>query len=384
MAGMAKYERLFESFFLGGFECSTHRLASGKRLDEIAFTRHDRFVREDYLRLHGQGIRTAREGLRWHLIEATQNKHDFSSLLPMLRAALETRTQIIWDLFHYGWPDWLDLFEPKFIDAFAKFAREFARLWREETDDVLFVCPVNEISFFSWAAGDGGVFNPFCHHRGDELKEQLVRTDIAACEALWDIDKRTRIAQIDPIINVLPLDPDNEEQVRAAEAYRLSQYEAWDMIAGRSKPHLGGAEKYLDIIGGNYYDHNQWILGSSFIDQDNPRYRHLRSMIKELYARYQRPFFIAETGIENELRPKWFRYVCTEARAAFEEGVELQGVCLYPIVNHPGWDDDRHCYNGLWDYPTEKGEREIYQPLADELQNQRKIYQPLLASREKK
>ena len=61
---MARYERLFESFFLGGFECSTHRLASGKRLDEIAFTYHDRFAREDYLRLHEQGIGTARDGLR--------------------------------------------------------------------------------------------------------------------------------------------------------------------------------------------------------------------------------------------------------------------------------------------------------------------------------
>ena len=154
------------------------------------------------------------------------------------------------------------------------------------------------------------------------------------------------------------------------------------MLAGRMKPHLGGAEKYLDIIGGNYYVHNQWVLGGSFIDQDNPRYRPFRDMIKELYARYQRPFLIAETGIENELRPKWFRYVCTEARAAFEDGVELQGICLYPIVNHPGWDDDRHCYNGLWDYPNEKGKREIYQPLADELQDQRQIFQPLLAPKE--
>src|SRR2546423_5063421 len=245
---MAKYERLFESFFLGGFECSTHRLASGRRLDEIAFTKHDRFAREDYLRLHEQGIRTAREGLRWHLIEATQGAYDFSSLLPMLRAALETRTQIIWDLFHYGWPDWLDLFKPKFIDAFAKYARAFARLWREETDDVLFVCSVNEISFFSWAAGDSSVFNPFCHGRGDELKEQLVRSDIAACEALWDVDKRTRIAQIDPMINVLPLNPKNKKQAQEAESYRLSQYDAWDMLAGRMKPHLGGGEKYLDII----------------------------------------------------------------------------------------------------------------------------------------
>jgi beta-glucosidase/6-phospho-beta-glucosidase/beta-galactosidase len=372
---MINYEKLFESFFLGGFECSTHRLETGKRLDEIAFTQHDRFAREDYLRLISQGISTAREGLRWHLIEAQPQGYDFSSALPMVRAAHSTGIQTIWDLFHYGWPEWLDLFEPRFIDSLANLAREFARLWKNETDDLLWVCPVNEISFFTWAAGDAGIFNPFVKGRGNELKQLLVRANIAACEALWEIDPRTRITQIDPMINVLPLDPNNEQQAREAESYRTSQFEAWDMLSGRLQPQLGGAPKYLDIIGANYYIHNQWIHGAGFIPHDHPRYKPLRNIIKEIYDRYHRPFFIAETGIENELRPGWFRYVCGEALAAAREGVQMEGICLYPIVNHPGWDDDRHCYNGLWDYPNEKGEREIYQPLADELRRQQEIFQ---------
>ena len=372
---MVRYERLFESFFLGGFECSTHRLATGKRLDEIAFTQHDRLARADYQRLIEQGIKTAREGLRWHLVEAKPGNYDWSSLLPMLRAAQSARVQVIWDVFHYGWPDdWLDLFEPRFVDALAKFASEFAQLWKNETDDVLLACPTNEISFFSWAAGESAVLNPFCTRRGDELKEQLVRANIAVCEAIWAVDKRTRIAQIDPMINVLPLDPNNKKQAREAEAYRTSQFQAWDMLSGRLKPELGGAPKYLDTIGANYYVHNQWILGQGFIDQDNPRYKPLRNIIKEIYDRYQRPFFIAETGIEDDLRPKWFRYVCSEALAAAKDGVQIEGICLYPIVNHPGWLDDRHCYNGLWDYANEAGEREIYQPLADELQRQRDLF----------
>src|SRR5436190_4843414 len=371
---MIKYEKLFESFFLGGFECSTHRLATGKRLDEIAATQHDRFAREDYLRLQEIGIRTAREGLRWHLIEKSPGRYDFSSFLQMLRAAQTTGTQTVWDLFHYGWPDWLDLFESRFIDAFVRFAREFARIWLNETEDTLFVAPVNEISFFAWAAGESGVLNPFYRGRGDELKEQLVRATIAASEALWEIDPRTRIAQIEPIINVLALDPGDQKLAKAADDYRLSQFQAWDMISGRIRPDLGGAEKYLDIIGGNYYVHNQWILGATFIDPDHPRYRPFRDMIVELHERYRRPFFIAETGIEDDRRPSWFRYVCGEALAAAQKGVQLEGICLYPIVNHPGWLDDRHCHNGLWDYADDNGEREIYQPLADELQQQREIF----------
>lgn len=371
---MIKYEKLFESFFLGGFECSTHRLATGKRLDEIAATQHDRFAREDYLRLQQIGIRTAREGLRWHLIESSPGHYDFSSVLAMLRAAEQTGVQTIWDLFHYGWPDWLDLFEPRFIDAFARFAREFARFWANETDDILFAAPINEISYFAWGAGDVGCLNPFMIGRGNELKNHLVRATIAASEALWEIDSRTRTTQIEPMINVLALDPSNEEQAKVANDYRLSQFEAWDMVSGRIRPELGGAEKYLDIIGGNYYVHNQWILGGSFIDPSHPRYRPLRNIISEVYQRYGRPFFIAETGIEDELRPSWFRYVCGEALAAAQAGVQLEGICLYPIVNHPGWDDDRHCYNGLWDYADEHGNREIYKPLAEELRKQQSIF----------
>lgn len=372
---MPSSRSLFRSFFLGGFECSTHRLESGKRLDEIAFTDHDRFAKQDYLRLKGLGMSAARDGLRWHLIECNQGRYDFSSALGIMQAARETGVQTIWDLFHYGWPDWLELFEPQFIDAFAKFAREFGRLWKNESDEVLFVSPVNEISFFAWAAGEHGVMNPFARRRGDELKEILVRATIAAIEALWEIDPRTRIAQIDPLINVLPADPKNRRQAKDAEAYRLSQFEAWDMIAGRRKPELGGAEKYLDVIGGNYYVHNQWILGASFISQDNPRYRPLREILSEVYQRYQRPIFIAETGIEDDLRPSWFRYVCDEARAALVGGgVDLHGICLYPIVNHPGWADDRHCYNGLWDYADENGYREVYQPLADEIRRQQTLF----------
>jgi beta-glucosidase/6-phospho-beta-glucosidase/beta-galactosidase len=371
---MESEKALFESFFLGGFECSTHRLRSGKRLDEIAFTQHDRFAREDYLRLRSEEIRTARDGLRWHLIESAPNRYGFSSVLPMMQAARDTGSQVIWDLCHYGWPDWLDIFKPEFVKAFAQLASEFGRLWKNESDNVLFVAPINEISFFSWASGETGYLNPFQLRRGDELKEQLVRSTIAAIEELWNIDDRTRIAQIDPLINVLPADPHDSGQIQAAEAYRQSQYEAWDMLAGRRKPHLGGAEKYLDIIGGNYYVHNQWIFGGSFIDQLNPRYRPFREMLGEVYQRYRRPVFIAETGIEDELRPSWFRYICDEARAAMKNDVPVEGICLYPIVNHPGWDDDRHCHNGLWDYADESGHREIYEPLASELQRQRKLF----------
>jgi len=73
---------------------------------------------------------------------------------------------------------------------------------------------------------------------------------------------------------------------------------------------------------------------------------------------------------EDDERPEWFRYICEQARKALSLDVRLEGICLYPICNHPGWADDRHCHNGLWDYSDNHGHREIYQPLANEIRSQ--------------
>ncbi len=360
---------------MGGFECSTHRTRAGRRLDLIAATKHDALALADYLRLREQGIRTAREGIRWHLIESRPGVYDFSSVLPFIRAARATGTQVLWDLCHYGWPDDLDIFSAEFARRFAGLAEKFTKLLLSETDETPFIAPINEISFFSWAAGQVGYFYPYAQKRGTELKQQLVRAAIEGVEAIWTVNPKARIMQIDPSVNIVA-DPMHPKQRRAAENYRLSQFDAWDMLGGHLRPELGGNEKYLDIIGVNFYSTNQWIFGSGLkIFRSEPQYRPFREMLWEVYARYRRPMFVAETGIEDEARPEWLSYVCDEVRAAMRVGVQIEGICLYPIINHPGWDDDRHCHNGLWDYADESGEREIYEPLAREIQRQNVLFE---------
>ncbi len=60
---------MFQSFIMGGFECSTHRNSGGKRLDLIKSTRHEEFAEADYSRMMDIGMKTARDGVRWHIIE---------------------------------------------------------------------------------------------------------------------------------------------------------------------------------------------------------------------------------------------------------------------------------------------------------------------------
>ena len=157
------------------------------------------------------------------------------------------------------------------------------------------------------------------------------------------------------------------------------------MICGKREPELGGRPDYLDVVGVNYYVHNQWRYPGghgAMIAPSDPRYRHVREMLRELHERFQRPLFIAETGIEDDARPAWLRYICNETAAAMSTGVPVEGICLYPIVNHPGWDDDRHCHNGLFDYADERGGRAVYLPMATELAYQQHRIDAIRSGRE--
>lgn len=364
--------RILPSFFLGGFECSTHVLRSGKRLDLIASTRHEGLAAEDYRRLRSIGMSAARDGLRWHVIEPSPGRYDFTSARLMIRAALEERVQVIWDLLHFGWPDHVDVFHPDFPKRLEAFAHRFALVLRDEGDPTPMIAPVNEISFLSFAGGQAGFFNPFAHERGDDMKAQLVRGALLAGRAIRAVHPHARLLHTDPIIHVAAR-PDRPEDRRPAADHEGAQYQSWDMIAGRVRPELGGSPDMLDLLGANYYVHNQWFFPGghgSVVPPSSPHYRLLRHMLLDVYRRYRRPFLIAETGIEDEARPGWLAYVARETREAMRVGADLHGICLYPILNHPGWDDDRHCYNGLWDYADEFGDREAYAPLVAELDRQ--------------
>ncbi len=366
----------FGSFFLGGFECSSHRRSDGRRLDLLAGTGHDRLAVKDYELLSHHGIRAVRDGLRWHLIERTPGHYEWGSFLPMLRAADRAGTRVVWDLCHYGYPDDLDIWSPAFIDRFAQFSAAVARVVMAESEHVPVYCPINEISFWAWAGGEVGRFNPCAHGRGAELKRQLVRATIAAIDAIRSVDPRARFITAEPLIHV-EAGLGDEEHVRRALAYRQVQFEALDILFGAREPEIGGAPEYLDIVGLNYYPDNQWYHGGTTIPMGHHAYRPLNQMLAEAHLRYCRPLFIAETGAEGCGRPAWLHYVCSEVHAALDAGVPIEGICLYPIADYPGWDNERICRVGLLSAPDASGQRTVCPRLARELKHQQALFAEL-------
>ena len=353
----------FASFVQGGFECSSHKRRDGQRLDLLAATGHDEHPGADYAQLATHGICTVRDGIRWNRIEQHSGRYDWSSFLPMLRAAHGQRTQVMWDLMHYGWPDDLDIWSPAFATRFARFAAAAARVVRDETDAIPFYCPVNEISFHAWGGGEAACLNPYTRGRGFELKVQLARAAIAAMHEILAVDPRARFVHCEPAINIAP-DPSRPHLRGEAEGARLAQFQAFDMIAGRLWPQLGGEPKLLDIVGLNYYHDNQWLFGGAPIAMGHAHSKPFRYFLTETYARYGRPLLVAETGTEGDVRAAWFWMMIAEIEAARAAGVPVEGICLYPIIDHVGWDDDRDCPSGLLSSRVVNGRRDVHAPLA--------------------
>ena len=109
----------------------------------------------DYRQCRELGFRTLRDGLRWHLIEKSPGKYDWSSWLPALEAAEEAGVQVIWDLFHYGSPDHVDQAAADFPERFTDFAIAALEVQQSVSGRPPLVCPLNEINFLSWAVDDG-------------------------------------------------------------------------------------------------------------------------------------------------------------------------------------------------------------------------------------
>lgn len=337
----------FRSFWQGGFEGADHVNPSGTALCMQTRTGHLVRIEEDYRRTAALGISTIRETLGWRRAERG-GTFDFACVERRERAARAHDVQILWTLWHYGVPDGIDLFSDELPLRFARFCGAFARFLGGLGGNGLprVYTPINEISFLSWAV---------CRNdlpRGYELKMRLVAADLAGCRAIRAADPRARFLHVDPLVHIVApaAQPELAALALEAEAY---QYQAWDMLAGRSEPQLGGATHWLDLVGINYYQGNQWEFGTDerlSWHLGDPRRRPFAEMLAEAHRRYRRPLAISETSHVGSGRARWLDEIAAEVERAQRNGTPVTGICLYPLIDRPDWDQPSVWHHsGLWD-----------------------------------
>lgn len=348
---------VYSTFWQAGYEGADHISYGQQPVSMNDSTGHIDRVRADYELLRQFDIRTVRESVGWRLVER-DGEFDFSSIATRARVAQEMGLQICWTLCHYGWPSDIDLYGPDFVPRFARFCRHVAAFLAPFSVGVPVFSPINEISFTSWGLSTGMFYCLNSDHNTapEEGKRQLVRATLAGCDAIWESIPQARILHCDPLIHLVS--PENHDDGGAARYLRSSQFDAWDMLCGRKDPELGGAPRYLDLMGANYYHSNQWESCTNarlWWHLSDQRRIPLHQLLVELYARYQRPLLLAETSHVGSGRGVWIREIAQEVAVAMQKGVDLSGICIYPIIDRPDWSDPCSWHrSGLWDVaPTQ-------------------------------
>jgi hypothetical protein len=226
---------MFRSFFLAGFEGSTGYNRHGEWFDQIVATGHDKTVDQDYRDISEVGLHAVRETVRWPLVD-DGGRHDFSTVKPFIEAAKRRRIDVIWDLFHYGFPRDVDLWSNAFPRRFADYCHAIARYISAHMEGPYFFTPVNEPSFMAYAGGEKGLFAPHASGRGWELKVALARAAIAGIDAIRAAIPLARFVNVDPLCRVVH-PPDRRDLVEeVAHFNERLVFQSWDMLCGRLLP----------------------------------------------------------------------------------------------------------------------------------------------------
>jgi beta-glucosidase/6-phospho-beta-glucosidase/beta-galactosidase len=351
---MTKKPGIFPTFFISGFECSTFLWKDKRRRNLVEETQHNKCVREDYKVLRDLGIAVAREGIPWAFVDKN-GQYDFSSIDPMIEAMNESQIIPIWDLCHYGYPDDLDPFSEEFTTRFADYCRAAAEYVVPRVHGPYFFTPINEITFFSFIGGEWGWTAPYKNTKEDryQLRIVLCKAAIAGVKAIREIEPEARIVNIDPLVQVVA-PRDRPDLIEAAEHETFTDtFLAWDILFGKEHPELGGSPEILDIVGANNYSFGQMEYREqgphAALDPDDDRIRPLCELMKRVWERYRRPMIIGETSGLGGGRAAWLKDVMEESLAAVNEGMDFQGICLFPAVDMPDWHTGEWLHNGICD-----------------------------------
>ena len=297
----------------------------------------------------------ARDGVRWHLIEKTPFRYDFSSLLPMLQAARQTQTQVIWDLLHYGWPDGLDIWGAAFVDRFARFARATAQVILEETGGPIFITPVNEIFIAANFSALKGWWN------------ECETSDAAFVRAIRNLCMARELA-VEAILSERPdaiiVQGESIEHYHAAGRSALAHAEkgnalkqlSLDLTMGHElAPGMAGFLNENGVtsndlsffrekravgqrwLGVDYYptcEHRIASTGRATMSRSGMGFKRLAT---QYFQRYQVPIFHCETNRVAHLAVDWLDQQWSDIMAMRASGIPVTGFTWYSLTDQIDW-----------------------------------------------
>ncbi len=339
--------------FLGGFE-STYQPAYD--VDVAETTGHARRWRQDLELLAGCGVRRVRYPVRWHRIERRPRQFDWSGPDQVLGYMRDNGFRPVVDLLHFtSYPRWLrrGFADRRFADAYLRYTEAFARRYPWVSEYTL----LNEPFTTFMLCGHEGVWPPYL--RGLKglltLAANAFPAVAAASRAYRDLLPGARHVYVESCERHTAATPDAAPSAASANDRRFFLL---DLFTGRAldpdRPFVAQVRDAradallamepgsLDVLGLDYYAHNQWTYldrtgrGTSPAGDPAP----LASLLVEYHERYAVPCMLSETNIRGFAsdRASWLKYTLEQCETARDAGVPVEGYCWFPTVDSADWD----------------------------------------------
>lgn len=308
--------------FLENSDFERFQQGSLYRQDEVALIHHDVRLEEDYALMNSIGCKGIRDAARWYLTHPAPHTFDWTWLDRVVQAAADANLVLYLDLWHYGYPTWMDIFAADAVDHFAEFAREIAKRY----PSLVYYCVSNEPSLMVEFAGRLGRWRPFLrgNQNAKRLRQRICEMIIAASKAILEVNPDAQL--------VLP------EPWHASKRTFDEQAQIVDTVLGRCNPHLGGEERLVTVVGLNHYR-----------DTTLPP---LHQLIVKAQTHWSgKPLWLTETSgpPRGWLQAEWFWWMMAEVNLARLMGVAVPVFTWAPAISMFDWvDETRQLTNGIW------------------------------------
>jgi len=312
--------------FLENSDFQRKRNGAVVRWDEVHLTRHDERLDHDYQMLVDTGFVGVRDAARWYVTHPAPGQFDWTWLDQVVATAEKYKLSLYLDLWHYGYPDWLDLMSPDAPAHFAEFARQIAVRY----PTLNHWCIANEPSVLIEWGGRNGHWRPFLSGpKGvDLLRLQVCRCIIEASKA---------VLQVNP--NALLILPEPWHAWKTRRRFTADyQAQVLDTVMGKRHPELGGSSELVTIIGLNHY-----------LDDSIPPFHMLLEETRDRWP--DKPFWVTETSgpPQRFKQVEWFWWVLDELLLAQLNGIDVRVLTWAPVFSMFHWrDDERQLLHGIW------------------------------------
>ncbi|HUQ23063.1 MAG TPA: family 1 glycosylhydrolase [Gaiellaceae bacterium] len=337
--------------FVGAFE-STYQPAFDT--DGFETTRHVLRWRDDLELLYACGVREIRYPVRWHRIEVEPGSFDWDQTDEVLGYLEDAGIRVIVDLVHHtSYPLWIrDFADPAFGPALLRYVRAFAERYPGVEAYTIF----NEPFTTFLLCGDAGIWPP--RLRGLEGFVTVARNVFPALteasRLLGELLPEARHVYLEVCERHSSSSPAG---AWFAEWTNDRRFFLTDLFLGREldrrRPFVadviacGGADLLdieagtIDVLGLDYYAHNQWEWAAAHVGTTSPSApASFAELIVEYWERYRLPCIVGETNIRGRPsdRATWLKYTLEQSERARDAGVPLEGYCWFPFLDSCDWD----------------------------------------------